>query len=367
MITSITYSVVRLTIRRDKEILGIGTGFLYRRNNQYYLVTAWHNLSGRHSLTLKPIHSQGGLPNNMIVDMPSVYHFPKNDRPAMITRRSIRFEFDNGTTTSYLVHQQSWPRVDVAVFPFNPADNIQHETLISTGTIEFLSPLSLTQDDGSRLDIIALSDDPMVPKFPAMFGTSDQIAHSIGDDLFLLGFPAGVMDYSVTPIWKRATIATDPSVGWNRQKQFLVDSASRKGMSGGPAIYYNKFGHLPVEPGSNISIGTPVRILHGVYVGRIGDSEFEAQVGVIWKKQVIDEIIDHRRMALSTELIEVGLDDIDRTIQEAWRPDLDPDLYLDEKPPLYSFTNHVVEKLDGRANPEIVAERLKKFAATKKG
>ncbi len=141
------------------------------------------------------------------------------------------------------------------------------------------------------IDVVALSDSEVSVQLPADLLTH-KIEHTVGDDLFLLGFPAGVTDYTLQPIWKRATIATEPRLGWNKQKQFLVDSASRKGMSGGAALYFSKMGQLPVSLGSSVMILQPLHILHGIYVGRIGDSEFEAQVGVVWKKEIIDEIID---------------------------------------------------------------------------
>jgi len=65
-------------------------------------------------------------------------------------------------------------------------------------------------------------------------------------------------------------------------------------MSGAPAIYYNRDGKI--NTGNLYYKGSePVSILHGIYVGRIGStSEFEAQIGKVWKRKVIDEIIDNK-------------------------------------------------------------------------
>lgn len=137
-------------------------------------------------------------------------------------------------------------------------------------------------------------------------------------------------------------------------------------MSGGPAIYYNKLGNIPVQPGSSISIGRPVHILHGVYVGRIGDSEFEAQVGVVWKKEIVDEIIDDEQKAISTHGIECPIPDIEKKIELLWPSGADPDMYLDEKPALGYLTFSVMEALDGRCNPDDVVSKIKLFAQRKK-
>ena len=361
----ITFSAVRLTIRYGKRPLAVGSGFLYRRNNKHNLVTAWHNLAGRDSLTLKVLHKQGALPNNIIVDMPQVCRFPGRD--LMFVRRPVRFDIDDGTKTSYRVHTQSWPRVDVAVIPFDPGSDIQHEVYLSTGaTEEFIQPLAYHQWDGTVFDIVSLNGDEIPGSLLEPFITPDQIVHTVGDNLFILGFPAGIFDHSVAPIWKRGTIATEPSLGWNRQEQFLVDCASRKGMSGAVALYYDKFGHVPVHPGSDISIGQPLCIIHGVYVGRLDDSEFEAQVGMVWKKKVIDEIIDGGRPGIPTKDIECSVDDVVAKVEELWSEDVDPEIYLQEMPPLYSLSNHIVGQLDGRANPYFVSEKLKEFAKRKK-
>lgn len=143
MTFDITFSTVRLTLRYNKTDLATGTGFLYRRQGNTYLVTAWHNLSGRHSVTLKPLHEKGALPNNMLVDMPQVYHF-SHTHP-MYARIPVCFSFDDGEQTAYRVHSQAWPRVDVAVIPFDPSSEYLHEVYLSTGeTREFLMPLSRT-------------------------------------------------------------------------------------------------------------------------------------------------------------------------------------------------------------------------------
>jgi hypothetical protein len=365
MTFELTYSTVRLTLRRNKIVLATGTGFIYRRTQQHYIVTAWHNLSGRHSFTLEPLQKGGALPDNMIVDMPSVFYHPDFKSP-MFTRIPVRFEFDDGSLTTYRVHSQGWPRVDVAAIPFDPEAPLLQELHLSTGeSFETRRPLAFQQEGGFRVSIVALSDDRISPPLPPNLGSLDRIVHTVGDDLFLLGFPAGVMDSSVIPIWKRATIATEPDILWKGQKQLLVDSASRRGMSGGPALYFNKDGWVPVEPGSSLSLGVPVHILHGVYVGRIGDSEFEAQVGVVWKNETIDEVIDFGRAAISTQQIECSVAEVEQKIREEWPQGADPNWYLDEKPALGYLTQRIMEKLAGRSNPYFVAAKLKEVAAEK--
>jgi hypothetical protein len=53
-----------------------------------------------------------------------------------------------------------------------------------------------------------------------------------GMDCFILGFPENLIGAANTPIWKRASIASEPY----QQFPYYVDSATRKGMSGAPVI-----------------------------------------------------------------------------------------------------------------------------------
>jgi hypothetical protein len=61
------HSVVHLTIRKNKINLAVGTGVLYLRDNQTYIVTAWYNISGRHTETLELLSKKAAIPNNIVV------------------------------------------------------------------------------------------------------------------------------------------------------------------------------------------------------------------------------------------------------------------------------------------------------------
>src|SRR5262249_3527183 len=58
----------------------------------------------------------------------------------------------------------------------------------------------------------------------------------VGDDAFVLGFPLGLDGGPGLPIWKRASIATEPHHNLEGLPKLLIDTATRQGMSGGPVI-----------------------------------------------------------------------------------------------------------------------------------
>lgn len=148
---------------------------------------------------------------------------------------------------------------------------------------------------------------------------------------------------------------------------FLVDCASREGMSGGPVISYTK-GRL--DNGRLIFVGTgPITLFHGVYTSRLGNvSAFEAQLGVVWKRDLVDEIIDGRICAKSTEEIEATPAEVCDVINDLWPLDT-VDYWskiLEGKNYLDIFTIQVLEKLAGRADPDYVKDEVVTFARAKR-
>lgn len=93
------------------------------------------------------------------------------------------------------------------------------------------------------------------------------------------------------PIWKKASIATQPDI--DSLPKILIDTATRSGLSGSPVIMQRVgvHGMVNAQVMSETTFGR-IRKFIGVYSGRIGDDELKAQLGIVWKAKVIDEIIN---------------------------------------------------------------------------
>lgn len=88
-------------------------------------------------------------------------------------------------------------------------------------------------------------------------------------------------------------MATEPEIPIDKVPKFLVDTASRPGMSGSPVIKHT-FGGFGVPGGLAFASG-PASKLVGVYSGRIGaEDEMKAQLGVVWHIDLVGEIIRGR-------------------------------------------------------------------------
>jgi hypothetical protein len=115
----------------------------------------------------------------------------------------------------------------------------------------------------------------------------------VSDDVFALGYPFGITDPLEYPIWKKGSIATEPSIAFKGLPRMLIDTATRSGMSGSPVII-KRTGIHPIE-GNDERFGTAAGFA-GIYSGRYGvekdgSNREDVQLGIVWRKEVIEEIL----------------------------------------------------------------------------
>jgi len=230
----------------NETSLGKATSFIWERRNAFYLITNWHVVTCRNNNTGQHLHPQCAEPDRL--------------RGLFCTRartwdkltRDIPLRDKDGRPRwlRHAVHRQS---VDVVAVPmeapdnevgFHPINKIRHEPLLIR----------------------------------------------IGMDVFVLGYPFGAPPPSL-PVWKRGSIASEPELASLTQNYFLIDTASRPGMSGAPVIRRSWGSHL-VESGVSIANSPATKFL-GVYSGRLVTTDpLDAQLGILWPEYLITEIID---------------------------------------------------------------------------
>jgi hypothetical protein len=226
--------------------LGQGTGFMWKVQERYYLVTNWHVLAMRDFFSGENLRPDAGRPN-ILRTLFNIQHgsFDKQ-------RWDIKIR-DDDDKPLWLVHPSK--RVDVAVLPipFN-----LREIIIS------LYPLNVLANAALRIEI--------------------------GMEVFVLGYPFKI-EPPAYPVWKRGSIASEPQLARLTTDYMLVDTASRPGMSGAPVIRRSWTNHM-VEPGVVALVDTPLNRFIGVYSGRVPtDHPQEAQIGLVWGDYLINEII----------------------------------------------------------------------------
>jgi hypothetical protein len=242
----------RLRMFFKETELSLGTSFFYERNGSHYLITNWHNVSGRDPKIFKPLSDHAGLPDRVSLTI------CKSGQLGQWLEGAVLLYSDAGSTEQptnpvWYVHPQLHQRVDVVAIPFQSPAETQIYPINTMNTVPNMRLI-------------------------------------VSGDVFVLGYPKGISGGGAFPIWKRASLATAPELDLNDLPMMLVDTATREGMSGGPVLAVATNGYT-TENGTT-HIGAQGTRFAGIYSGRLGANELEAQLGVVWKARVLDEIID---------------------------------------------------------------------------
>lgn len=231
--------------------IALGTSFLYRRNDQLFVVSNWHNFSGRDPTTKQPLSGHAGVPDSISL-----------------------YVCLNG---QYI--QREW--LDVPLIGANGPTWYEHPNFGSKSDVAAL-PITLDK----KYKAIVVNEMPQT-----------SMVLRVSHDVFVLGYPLGLVNSHGLPVWKRATVASEPGTS---EPFFLVDTATRSGMSGSPVIHRYR-GFYKSDPEAEAVkphdwFGEGDNFV-GVYSGRLGKSQLEAQLGIVWKPHLIDEVIDGAHVA----------------------------------------------------------------------
>lgn len=226
--------------------LSSATGFFLRTTDgQSYLVTNWHVVTGINPMTGRHLSTTNAEPNQLEFDV-----FVMGDS----RRRGQRLValYDENERPRWLEHPRWGRQLDVVCVPIEVPRAEVH-------------PLNELNFDPIRL--------------------------GVGLDTFILGYPLG-LGADRLPIWKRASIASEPTVDLEGLPLMYVDTASATGMSGSPVIIRTTSGDM--DDGTFRVAFNVMNRLVGVYSGRqpVGE-RLEAQLGRVWKTDALLQIIDN--------------------------------------------------------------------------
>jgi Trypsin-like peptidase domain len=236
----------------EKSSCGHATGFLFRHNNELFLITNWHVVTGTDPTNLAPVVC--------------------GPRPEALTLEYKQSVGANGV-----------PTVGAATITnvLSPLYLYQRST-----------PVWFEHITRQNVDVVALSLATVNPDafFNLPVNEVDQdrgFDVTLGMDCFVLGYPQGMLGPGSTPIWKRGSIASEPMYDYRGKLGFLIDTATREGMSGAPVIARHSG---VVKQGPVSVIGTATKFI-GIYSGRIGTDPIEVQLGMVWRKEVLNDIL----------------------------------------------------------------------------
>jgi hypothetical protein len=231
------------------QIFSHATAFVWKNGNNHFLITNWHVVSGRNSETGENLdHGR----------RPDMLNARFNLRAPNFGKREIAITIRDGDDHPlWFVHPVRGHGVDVVAIP-----------LLYDG------------------------NEPDFNMYPINSLATESVALLVGMDVFILGYPFGVAPPAL-PVWKRGSVASEPDLAHLGVGRLLVDTSSRKGMSGSPVVRrrwtVGQLGGPEVE-------GQPLTTLIGVYSGRLHtNNPDDAQIGIVWPVSFIDEIIDGRK------------------------------------------------------------------------
>jgi hypothetical protein len=247
-IDEFSLTTVPIDLYFNEQLLSKGTAFTWERDSKHYLITNWHNVSGRDPNTDNHLSATAAEPN--------VLYGMFNAKGQNIGHKHqlrIHIRQDSGEV-GWLVHPTHKRGIDVVAIP-------------------------LVGDLVSSVHFYSINK----------MGSADLLV-KIGMDVFVLGYPFG--SGNGLPVWKRGSIASEPDLVPHPDKYLLVDTACRPGMSGSPVILRTYFMH--VTQGNVITVTSgPANKFIGVYSGRLRSQDpLDAQIGMVWSDTYIDEIID---------------------------------------------------------------------------
>lgn len=222
--------------------LSSATGFLWNDRGQYYLVTNFHVLSGKHPMTGKIEDEKRRTPTKI-----RVFHNATN----LGAWKPVDYDVVDGKgRKKWREHPKFGSKVDVVMLPIK-------------------LPASTT---GYAINDQKFTDLQLRP----------------AESVSIVGFPKGQTAGGLFGIWHTGHIASEPEVDFEGLPAMLVDSKAWPGNSGSPVIA-RRYGSWSKKDGSQSfggGNGFATDFL-GIYSGQLGAAEMK----FVWKGSVIREIL----------------------------------------------------------------------------
>lgn len=255
-IDKLSLTSLKINMYANGNLLANATGFVVDQDSKSFLITNWHNLSGRDLNSNKPLSLNGGLPDEV-----EIIYRANNEKGWLKSKEPLQ---DSNGENLWIEHKkknkENKPEIDLVALPLN---NIQDDVEIHS------------------LDL-KLSDTDVVIE-PATI-------------VSIIGYPLNLVGDGNLPIWKTGHIASEPSKNYENRPVILIDATTRTGMSGSPVIYKAISGYRNSLNQHHIIGGNaePIVKFIGVYSGRLinNSNKINSELGLVWRPSLIKEILN---------------------------------------------------------------------------
>lgn len=248
LVDRLSATSLRVELKFNSKVLSSASAFIVRWQQEDYLVTNWHVVTGRDAETNKCLDKKYAA----VPDIMAVRFHAKGSLGSWI---SIDVPLLNSDGQELWLEHPLGRKVDVAAIKLAPEITSQVS----------LYPLDL---ELANVDMVAM---------PAM-------------PVSVIGYPLGLTAGASWPIWKTGHIASDPDIDFEYGRPaFLIDATTRSGMSGSPVVM--RLDSYSKSDGSQILAGGISTKFMGIYAGRIHE---DSEIGRVWRPFVLFELFEQR-------------------------------------------------------------------------
>ena len=259
--------------------MGLGTAFLYEYQDETFIITNWHNMTGKHPVTGESLDSMR-IP--LFIKAKWIRYDPHRQmwHLALTSHTTIQIEDDAGWTLWY-EHPTLGSFCDVVAIPFErPADWPE-----------------IMQIPANRIDQGSI---PVVPGLKVM----------------VVGYPRGMSTGPGLPLMKTGFLSSMPGYeirlnaefsdvggmkgGYSIGKAMFLDVHTVEGMSGAPVFGEHSgiwnpndpFSTTPMQPSDQIGTG---RMFLGCHSSRLWRQDERGGLGICYPSSMIDEICNAKQ------------------------------------------------------------------------
>lgn len=271
----------------EQGAISTGSAFFFEVDDEWFLITNWHNVSGKNFLTKEPLGSDHRFPIRLIAKLSS-YDVGDGKGSFGIAPLDVPIYGGDVREPLWFEHPEIGSQCDVVALPLERPKSCP----------EFM------HNAVNRIDDIRIPVEP-------------------GGTVFIIGFPYGISVGFGLPLWKSGYIASEPHYditihgeqweygglrGGIELPAFFIDSQTREGMSGSPVFAHyvgnwdsaDPYRALDMEDSefwsrNDVFLGSRGIEFVGCYSGRIMSREEGAALGLCWRKSAIEEICCGRK------------------------------------------------------------------------
>lgn len=287
---SLSYTTTIIKLFKENILLSNATGFVMKYGGHYALVTNWHVLSGCNPISGKVLSKTGGVPDRISfhVTLTSINH-SNGKKSELRYFKPCEIALSKSGENVWIDNKDESNQNDYCIILL---ESIIPELGESGNYLESIIAGKVTLRKG--IDTGSANKRPFRPhEIKAFFP-------EVGSDVFIIGYPSGITYSEIFPIWKKASIASEPLIiidnnSTKTNELFYTDGLTKHGMSGSPVVRIPNIGDLCyTDDGTVVEIKDRAPILLGVYAGRDGvtQEEYELALGRVWKIRAIELLFE---------------------------------------------------------------------------